>query len=81
MGTESNEYQKGYAAGRRRADADDLARERLARRKERVFMQSLELTLKHCKGWQINGKTISSAEGYCTLAKIFAQHAITALDS
>jgi len=44
---------------------------------ERVYMKALELALKHCDNWRINDKKINDAEGYCTLAEIFAKNSIT----
>lgn len=43
-------------------------------------MKSLELVLKHCNNWQFGKKPINDAEGYCRLAKIFADHSISELD-
>lgn len=80
MSTESKDYQRGYAAGFRK-DAKDArilqyqqVREAM---QERVFLKCLELVLEHCHGWQIAGNKINNAEGYCTLAKVFAVNAIS----
>lgn len=81
MSTASNEYQKGYAAGRRKVEHDREVRQALDERRERVYMQSLELVVKHCSEWQIDGKKIDSAKGYCRLAKIFADNAISSMSS
>lgn len=78
------EYQKGYQAGRKRSarDVEELKQMRLAldERNERVYMKSLELALKHCGDWRIGKKPINDAEGYCKLAKIFADNSISILD-
>ena len=81
MSIDGADYAKGYAAGRKclKQARADRAAELIELRRERVFMKSLELTLKHCSGWRIEGKTINNAQGYCRLAKIFADHAITAM--
>lgn len=86
---EGRAYSKGYAAGRAKHGDDIAALEReIARlrhldveQKERVYMQCLEMALKHCAGWQIGGKTINNAEGYCKLAKVFAENSISELNS
>lgn len=83
------EYSRGYQAGRKKNTKDLKVAQRELRqltikadeRKERIYMQALELTLKHCGHWQIAKKTIDNAEGYCKLAKIFADNAITCMDS
>ena len=46
-------------------------------KKERIYMQCLELSLKHCSGWSIGGKKINDSEGYCALAKAFADNSIS----
>ena len=85
---QSKEYSSGYSAGRRynndrlnRVTAE-LAALRASRetKQERIFMRSLEMTLKHCDGWTIGKKEINSADGYCKLAKVFTDHAISILD-
>lgn len=82
--TQSKDYQKGYAAGRKKvaSEIDELKRLKMAvdEKKERVYMRCLEMTLKHCSGWRISGKAINNAEGYCRLAKIFADNAISEMD-
>ena len=45
-------------------------------KQERVFMQCLDMTLRNCDGWTIGKKKINDAEGYCKLAKIFADNAV-----
>jgi len=72
----SLEYQKGYRAGRRKL----LQKERELR-KERVYLKCLDMALKYCSGWGINKKEINNAEGFCQLAKIFADNSISKLDS
>jgi len=85
------EYSKGYQAGKKRAKQEvaDLSNEikRIKRikadiesKQERIFMRSLELTLKHCENWTVGKEPINSAEGFCKLAKIFTDHAINILD-
>lgn len=39
-------------------------------------MQTLEMVLKHCNNWTIGEKPINDAEGYCKIAKVFADKAI-----
>ena len=46
-------------------------------KKERIYMQCLDMTLSNCSGWAVDGKKIDSAQGYCSLAKIFADHSIS----
>lgn len=43
---------------------------------ERVYLECLKMTLEHCKNWSFGDERINDAEGYCKLAKIFAQHSI-----
>lgn len=81
------EYQRGYAAGRRKHERDIKALKKQVselsfksnERQERIFMQCLEMTLKHCDGWTIGGAKIDNAERYCRLAKVFADNAISEL--
>lgn len=79
--TQAADYQRGYAAGRKKAEKEleelRLLRMAIDEKNERVYMKCLEMTLKHCGNWQIGKKQISNAEGYCRLAKIFADNAIS----
>jgi hypothetical protein len=77
---ESRDYQRGYAAGRRRLDHEVRAIDLTNARRERVYLKALELALEHCDGWSINGKKIDNAEGYCTLAKFFADNLISKMN-
>lgn len=79
MSDSKGQYQKGYRAGLKKGRLEAEA-EMAAQRRERVYMQCLETVLKHCSGWSIAGKQIDNAEGYCTLARIFADHAITNIE-
>lgn len=82
------EYSQGYQAGVRKGKSDiECLKKELAWRKasgderrERVYMQSLGLVLKHCSGWKINDRTINDAEGYCALAKIFTDNSIAEIE-
>ena len=78
------EYQRGYQAGIRRSNKDrqELEKLKLAldEQKERIYMKSLELVLKHCTNWTIGSKEINDAQGYCKLAKIFADNSISKLN-
>ncbi len=84
MSTQSNEYQKGYVAGRKKTEADLILQKEIAEKEqtnvqmknERVYLSCLALALEHCHGWSIGGKEIKDAEGYCTLAKVFAEYSI-----
>ncbi len=82
---DNTEYQKGYVAGRKKADKDrkELKALRLAldEQKERVYMKCLELVVRECGGWAIDSKEIKNAQGYCSLAKIFADTSIFKLNS
>lgn len=82
-------YAKGYRAGRAYVDKEvlELRREiaRLERtahetRQERIYFNSLNTVLAHCRGWSVSGKELSTGEGYGDLAKIFAKHAISNID-
>jgi hypothetical protein len=86
----TKEYQRGYAAGRKKGKEDfaeemgrvlgelELVKKAKAdERRERVFMQCLEMTLKHCSNWQIGGQAVDNAEKHCKLAGIFAKHSIS----
>ena len=83
------EYSRGYQAGIKKNAKDlesvqsDLRQLKLSAesKNERVYMKSLELALKHCGGWGIGGKPIKNAQGYCQLAKIFADNSIAEMDS
>ena len=82
------DYQKGYAAGKRRAASEkaDLIRTIDGLKKalvigkesqrERVFMRALEMVVANCNGWSIGGKEIANANGYCQLADVFTKHSI-----
>ena len=82
-------YAKGYQAGRKYVEKDTLELrrevERLKRtahetRQERIYFNALNTVLQHCRNWSLDGKEITTGEGYNKLAKIFAQHAITSID-
>jgi len=84
------DYQKGYKAGRKRSTVDakemqelrfknEKLRQAMNDRRDNIYMQCLDMTLNHCNGWSIGDKTINSAEGYCRLAKIFADNSISTL--
>lgn len=75
MNAPSKDYQRGYAAGKRKAAIPDTET-----RKERVFLACLEMALKHCSGWQIAGEPIRNAEGYCKLARVFAENGISEIE-
>ena len=78
--SDSLEYQRGYVAGRKRRKTDLDAEEARKNRKERVYLKCLELVLKHCSNWSLGGEKLSSAEGYCRLAKIFADNSISKIE-
>lgn len=82
----TKEYRKGYQAGRKYRDAEtdqlhqevrELRRVDQQKREERVYFNCLALALEHCQGWKIDKKRINNAEGFCTLAKIFADNSIS----
>jgi len=86
----SNEYQKGYAAGRGKASKDKVELERLSEtvqrlrhveneRRDRIYLSCLEMVVVHCDGWSLGGKKINDAKGYCKLAKIFMDNSISVL--
>ena len=87
--TSAQEYSRGYQTGRKKNEKDvtrlqdelRLLRIKANERQERIYMQSLELALKHCGSWKIGKNPINDAAGYCKLAKIFADNAITCMDS
>ena len=85
MTTKTQDYSRGYQAGIKKGAAGkqaeiDLLKEKIDERAERVYMRCLEIALKHCDGWSIGKKRIDSAEGYCKLAKIFADNSISVID-
>jgi len=45
-------------------------------KEERIYLHCLSMVLDKCTEWEINGKKIKNAEGYCKLAKIFARNSI-----
>lgn len=45
--------------------------------RERVFLRCLEMALRDCSGWRVGGEEIKDAKGYCRLAGIFANEAIS----
>jgi len=83
----SKDYSKGYNAGRRHNDkqlellAAELANLKATQetKQERIYMRSLEIALKHCDGWSVGNKKIDDVQGYCKLAKIFADKSIDIL--
>lgn len=77
--TNKADYQKGYVAGKRKSDKD-IAKLKADEREERIYMKCLELALNNCNHWKIGKKPIDNAEGYCRLAKIFADNSIAELD-
>ena len=82
MSAESD-YQKGYAAGRRKAEKDyNATLERLGtERYERIFMQCLNTVVAHCgPHWKVHEEKVDCAERYCELAKIFADSSIEIMD-
>jgi hypothetical protein len=86
--TDTQEYSRGYRAGRKKNEKDvtrlqdelRTLKVKADERQERIYMQSLELALKYCSNWQIGGKPIKNAQGYCQMAKVFADNAITCMD-
>lgn len=69
----TSDYQRGYAAGRRKGREDAERGDQ----RERVYLRSLELVMTHCgNGWTIGDKEVNNAEMYCKLARSFADHAI-----
>ena len=85
----TQEYSRGYQAGKNKNAKDlEIAQRDLRELKlsteskdERVYMKCLELALKHCGGWKIGDKKITNAEGYCRIAKIFAENSISEMSS
>ena len=89
---EQRGYSKGYTAGQKRAEKDlKILREHNremqskltlleAKQKERVFMQCLEMAVKDCHGWTIDGQKVNNAELYCELANAFAKCAISKIN-
>ena len=86
---EQSGYSRGYQAGRRKTATDiDEVKQLMERidsltnqRRERIYLASLEVALKHCNSRAIGGKRIDNAEGYSKLAKIFTDNAISMLDN
>jgi hypothetical protein len=76
MAEQSSDYQKGYAAGRKKTVADMALITSMPSKDERVYLACLAVVLEHCKGWTIGDKPIKDAEGYCTLARVFADNSI-----
>ncbi len=84
----SKECSRGYQAGRAKSNRDINALQKLVielevksnERQERVYMQCLALALNHCDNWTIGKKKINDADGYCSLAKVFADNSISKLD-
>lgn len=83
--SQTPDYQKGYARGKKSADAALLDEVRDLRRqvaelhdakRERVYLSCLDSVLRNCSGWGIGGEPIKDAKGYCTLAKIFTDNSI-----
>lgn len=48
---------------------------------ERVFFRCLEIVLQNCSDWKIGKKPITDAEGYCHLARVFADNSIDVIRS
>ena len=44
---------------------------------ERIYMQCLDMALQHCNNWTIGKKKVNDADGYCQLAKVFADNSIS----
>lgn len=87
--SDDNQYQKGYAAGRRFVDNQRLELEReVARlkreahetRQERIYFNALNTVLAHCKNWRFGEEEINNGEAYSRLASIFAKYAISHID-
>ena len=83
------QYAQGYTAGRKyverevmdlRRQVRDLERTAVEKREERVYFRCLEIALQNCQGWSLGKKEIRDVEGYSTLAKIFAENAISRLE-
>lgn len=93
MSQETKDYARGYQAGLKRNGAmlaenrqlkeriAELERERKLDQKERLYISCLDTVLRNCSGWQVAGEKINNAQGYCTLAGIFARHSITEINS
>lgn len=82
------EYSKGYAAGRKKSEAEikrlnSIIRKRQSDaeelRRERIYFQCLELALSQCDGWEIGGKKVNNVETFSRLAEIFMENAIKRL--
>ncbi len=89
---DNRDYSRGYQAGRNKDKKDverltqqvkelqkelfTLKNERAASQRERVFMQTLSMTVEHCDNWTIGGEKVNNAERYCDLAKAFTDNAI-----
>lgn len=77
------DYQRGYQAGRKKSQSDraqlKLLQLALDDQKERIYLKCLELVLRECRGWSLDNKKINDAEGYCYLAKVFADNSISKL--
>jgi hypothetical protein len=86
--SQTPEYKKGYALGKKSADKALLSEVTELRRKvldlstekrERVYLGCLDAVLRNCSGWLVGGEKINDAKGYCKLAKIFADNSIEVL--
>jgi len=86
--SQTPDYQKGYAAGRRRQAGDIQRLESEIRvfkkmssaRAERVYLKCLEMALNTSINWTIGEKKITDVKGYCTLAKEFSDNSISELN-
>lgn len=83
--SQTSDYQRGYARGKKSADKALLDEVRELRRqvsalqdakRERVYLSCLDTVLRNCKGWKIGFEPIKDAKGYCTLAKVFTDNSI-----
>ena len=87
--SDTTEYSRGYNAGRNKHAKDlRVAQEELRLlklniedRNERIYMKCLKLALEHCSGWTVGGERIKNAQGYCQMAKIFADNSISEMDN
>jgi len=84
-GSQTPDYQKGYARGKKSADKALLDEVRDLRhqvaelqgaKRERVYLSCLDTVLRNCKNWTIGDEKIKDAKGYCTLAKVFTDNSI-----
>ena len=87
--SDDNQYQKGYAAGRRyvdkevlelRREVQRLERESHEKRQERIYFNALNTVLAHCRNWSFGEEPIKNGEDYSKLAGIFAKYAISHID-